>query len=95
MIRCNKCKRLLPESDFYASKLKEHKYVCKKCICDEQKRERFEKKSMKREPIVHGVFAYLDGTKHTFTIQTPDSVFTTSNSKEFWKKLSDSLSALS
>lgn len=95
MIRCNKCKRSLPESEFYESQLRQHKYVCKKCLCDEHKYKRIQKKAQEKTPIVQGVFAYLNGTKHTFTVQTSDSVFTTSNEQEFWKNLSDKLSALS
>ena len=96
-MRCTVCKKELPESDFYPSRLKNHQHICKKCFCAREKeyrskdilndsdRERFER-------YYGGIKINIQNYPQTFEIvKTTGEYFITRSKEEFIKKLLDIL----
>ena len=96
-MKCFCCKKDLPESEFYPSKLKNHDYICKKCFCEQIKEYQNEcilneTKERDFERFYGGIKINIQNYPQAFEIQkTTGEYYITKSKDEFIKKLLDIL----
>ena len=96
-MKCIKCQRELPESEFYPSHIKNHMHTCKNCL--KPKNKEWAMNSILREEKLKDFDRFYGGIKINITnypqafeiVKTSGEYYFTKDKEEFIKKLLDIL----
>jgi hypothetical protein len=96
-MKCIKCKKELPESEFYQSHVKNHMHTCKNCL--KPKNKEWRANSVLREECEKNFERFYGGIKINITnypqayeiVKTSGEYYFTRSKEEFIKKLLDIL----
>lgn len=96
-MKCIKCQRELPESEFYPSHIKNYMHTCKKCLRIKSKD--WQVNSVLREEVEKDFDRYYGGIRINITnypqayeiVKTSGEYYFTSSKEDFIKKLLDIL----